>query len=383
MKKLIGLILTLTLAASLFAFVGCKNNTGDGDSQNDTGFVYEKVTDDDDNDYYVITGYNMSDEEADAVADGKYDSYLKDVVIPATFTEDGETLPVKEIEDGAFSGQLLFKSVKFEKVDGAYNIEKIGMGAFGGCINLEKMELPFVGNKVDALNDKKVFGYVFGTSEASNSTSIAQNYNDASETITVYIPNTLKTVVVDGQEVIPAYAFNNVTMLETVTLNGTTKIGNNAFSACTGLTNFDVPDTVTTIGESAFKGCSSLMTVKFPQSGEYVIMQEAFRGCTSLGYGNVSANVLVVNAKTVYDKAFYGCTALRAVSISCDIKAYTFYGCTSLEKVTFLGTSTIEANAFFNCTALKNAHDRNSDTSAYLVNLDTVAKYDNAFDFEV
>ncbi len=382
MKKLIGLILTLTLAASLFAFVGCKNKTSGDDSDNTPGLVYEKVTDDDDNSYFVVTGYNMSEKEADAVADGKYESYMKDLVIPATYTEDNETLPVKEIEDGAFSGQLLFKTVKFEKVDGAYNIEKIGMGAFGGCYNLEKMELPFIGNKVDAVNDKKVFGYIFGASEASNSTSIAQNYNDASETLTVYIPNSLKTVVVDGQETIPAYAFNNVTMLEKVTLSGATKIGNNAFSACTGLTDFVIPDTVTTIGESAFKGCTSLMAVKFPQ-GEYVIMQEAFRGCTSLGYGNVNANVLEINAKTVYEKAFYGCTSLRAVTIRCDIPAYTFYGCTSLEKVTFLGTASIGVNAFFNCTALKNAYDRNPDTSAYLVNLDTVANYANAFDFNI
>lgn len=382
MKKLIGLILTLTLATSLFAFVGCNNNTSGDDSETTQGLVYEKVTDDDDNGYYVVTGYNMSDEEADAVADGKYESFMIDLVIPATHTEDDETLPVKEIEDGAFSGQLLFKTVKFEKVDGAYNIEKIGMGAFGGCYNLEKMELPFVGNKIDAVNDKKVFGYIFGTSEASNSTSIAQNYNDASETLTVYIPNSLKTVVIDGQATIPAYAFNNVTMLETVTLSGTTKISNNAFSACTSITDFVIPDTVTTIGESAFKGCSSLMTVKFPQ-GDHIIMQEAFRGCTSLGYGNITANVLEITAKTVYEKAFYGCTSLREINIRCDIPAYTFYGCTSLEKVTFSGTTTIGINAFFGCTALNNAHNRGADKSAYLVNLDFVTNYANAFDFEV
>ena len=37
-----------------------------------------------------------------------------------------------------------------------------------------------------------------------------------------------------------------------------TSIGDEAFSGCSNLTSFSIPDSVTAIGEAAFSGCSSL-----------------------------------------------------------------------------------------------------------------------------
>ena len=51
-----------------------------------------------------------------------------------------------------------------------------------------------------------------------------------------------------------------------ITPNGTTKIGDNAFSCCSSLQSIDIPNSVTTIGDFAFSGCSELKSIDIPNS---------------------------------------------------------------------------------------------------------------------
>ena len=62
----------------------------------------------------------------------------------------------------------------------------------------------------------------------------------------------------------------DLTIPETVTYGGisfpVTKIGNQAFKNCSGLTSITIPNSVTSIGGQAFRRCSGLTSVTIPKS---------------------------------------------------------------------------------------------------------------------
>ena len=78
-----------------------------------------------------------------------------------------------------------------------------------------------------------------------------------------------------GSVVIPA----SVTY-QSVTYN-VTRIGDLAFSSCSGLTSVTIPNSVTSIGSNAFYNCSGLTSVTIPNSVTG-IGDSAFSGCASL-----------------------------------------------------------------------------------------------------
>ena len=91
---------------------------------------------------------------------------------------------------------------------------------------------------------------------------------------------------------IPDYVCENMTSLksfsqladysgETVTQTPITSIGQYAFSGCTNLETFTIPESVSTIGYRAFRSCVSLPTLTIP-SAVTLIGSEAFDGCTGL-----------------------------------------------------------------------------------------------------
>ena len=95
---------------------------------------------------------------------------------------------VVEIQSGAFDGNSTIKTIEV----GA-NVKKIAVGAFNGMKSLESIKLPYVGGSVNAVNEKKTFGYIFGADSFDEGDAITQNYN-ASSSATYYLPKTLKTV---------------------------------------------------------------------------------------------------------------------------------------------------------------------------------------------
>ena len=69
-----------------------------------------------------------------------------------------------------------------------------------------------------------------------------------------------------------------------------TSIGGWAFASCTSLTSITIPDNVTSIGEGAFYGCYSLTSITIPDSVTS-IGTNAFFLCSSLTYVTIGSSV--------------------------------------------------------------------------------------------
>ena len=237
-------------------------------------------------------------------------SGLKNVYIPEGVTSIGE----KAFENCSALTEIVVPST----------VTLIENKAFAGCSSLKTITLPFAGRSLSATNDyEKVFGYIFGYTKGSESTSSndvnkknVSYYTSRSEKIdnkTVYyytpytynIPSSLKAVIFNGNgamgidgisnrsafrycttieqiviggnvESIPSYAFSHCIGLKTVVFGeSVTIINNNAFEYCSSLTSISLGKNVSSIGEATFGSCSSLTNVQLNQ-GLQSIGKDAF-----------------------------------------------------------------------------------------------------------
>ena len=359
-KKLLAMILAL---GCVVAITACGETSEEELNTNLEGIAFEyKVEEADNNEgYIVITGLYLSDKEKDSLGKATFtashdlkinkEEGIKVVARDKETNEvlyvdnklDSKTIKVNDvvkevkiigfkIAESAFANHTIIKSVALDNT-----VVEIGAGAFAGCSNIETMELPFIGESADNnVNAKKTFGHLFGTVAADGCTSITSNYNSSS-TATWYAPNALTEVTVNyttENASLPEYAFNKVTTLEKVTVNGVVSIGKNAFEGCTSLYEVALPATATTIGKSAFSGCSKLINIDL--SNVKVIYQSAFSGCAKLGYKATKA--LDLTGKTIYEGAFASCTSLESIKIDGLIDGFEltgaiFNGCSSLKTV--------------------------------------------------
>ena len=279
------------------------------------------------------------------------------------------------------------------------SVTSIGPSVFSGCSSLESITLPFAGAGATANNGyDQVFGYIFGYTKKSSSSSVSgatYQYSSGSDYYHYYIPDTLKTVVINGASSIGDYAFNNCTNLTSITMPIVTSIGDYAFNSCIGLTSITIPDSVisigdyafsdcsnftsitvgnsvTSIGNSAFSGCSGLTSVTIPDSvisiGDY-----AFSDCsnftsitignsvTSIGNyafsdcGGLTSITIPDSVTSIGDYALSDCSGLTSVTIGGNVTSigdYAFYNCDGLTSVTISGSVTsIGDYAFYNCSS--------------------------------
>ena len=154
------------------------------------------------------------------------------------------------------------------------------------------------------------------------------------------------------------YVTGNLVIPSTVTYNGTTysltRIDNDAFYLCSGLTSVTIPAPVTSIGNSAFFGCYALTTVNYNATNCTTMGSDSysvFFGCTNFTTLTIGANVT-----TIPDNAFKGCDGLTSLNIPdsvTNIGYCAFYNCSGLTSVTFGNSVTSIANgAFSGCSSL-------------------------------
>ena len=237
-------------------------------------------------------------------------------------------------------------------------VTSIGSNALRGCNSLASITLPFIGASRTANSGyDKVFGYIFGYTTTSSSSSVSGatfQYGSDNKYYHYYIPASLKAVILnDSVTSIGNSAFSDCSGLTSVTIgNSVTSIGNYAFRDCSGLTSVTIPVSVTSIGNYAFYNCSGLTSVTIPDSVTS-IGHGAFSGCSSLTSVTIGNSVTSIGEYT-----FYGCSGLTSVTIGnsvTSIGSYAFYGCSGLTSVTIgSNVTSIGDSAFSGCSGLKN-----------------------------
>ncbi|MDR1373967.1 MAG: leucine-rich repeat domain-containing protein, partial [Treponema sp.] len=121
--------------------------------------------------------------------------------------------------------------------------------------------------------------------------------------------------------------------------------GDAAFKYFTALTSV-TGAAITGIGGFAFYDCTGLTTVSLPAAENIGLY--AFPNCTGL------TTVSLPAAARIGDLAFYYCTGLTSVSLpaAAGIGSAAFIGCTGLDSVSLPAAASIGSAAFIGCTGL-------------------------------
>lgn len=190
-------------------------------------------------------------------------------------------------------------------------ITKINRGAFNNCTSFDSLIL------VDENRlDKTPVGEVHLPSTLSLFSGDMGIFGNAAVK-KVTIPHTASSI--------GYMMFANNTALEEihietkrvgVDISGIKKIEYRSFYNCTSLTDFVVPETVTTIEQGAFENCEGIVAMTLPQgidSGLKVIRSDTFKNLQNLAHLDLSPNI-----NKIESDAFYNNTSLDYIVIKLD-----------------------------------------------------------------
>jgi len=147
-----------------------------------------------------------------------------------------------------------------------------------------------------------------------------------------------------------------------------TLIGEAAFCYCETLKSITIPDSVTEIGKEAFTVCTSLTMFygKFASKDGRCLIVDGVLNSFAIGCG-VTEYVIPDSVTSIGYCAFYGCTSLKSVTIPdgvIEIGEGAFVGLISLTSVTIPKSVTkIGWQAFQDCTSITRVNI--SDLSAW------------------
>ncbi len=276
--------------------------------------------------------------------------YTGDVIIPQSVNYKGKNYIVTTIGWYAFNHCVDLISITIPN-----SVGYIGRGAFDGCYGLQKVIVSDIASWCAIVFD----GY--GGGNACNPLSYACHlYNiNGTEVTDLVIPN--------GVTSIGNHAFKGCAYLTTLTIpNSVMSIGDNAFEGC-GLTSITIPQSVTTIGDNAFEGCNRLTSVKVPVNDYSAFCNNSFAGLISSRIGKpiylidnkgneITEYVIPDDVTSIGDKAFYNCSGLTSITIPNSVTTIgddAFSGCSGLTSINILNSViNIGAFAFKNCSSL-------------------------------
>ena len=307
------------------------------------------------------------------------------VVIPGKIG----TAVVTRIGDNAFAGSLKEKKEKLKKIKSIIvpaGVSEIGMFAFSGCVNVQKISLPETIREIGA--------NAFTDCAKLADITIPEGVSKIVEGLFCNCKK-LGSVVLQGAVTeIGSYAFYGCEQLRTINIpDSVTKIGGQAFSKCKKLVDdlgftiigdtlygyygsdedvvipnhvkhiskeaflrckihsISIPKGITILEDEVFRDCKELQAVSIPE-GVVKIKASAFRGCKALQTISIPDSVIKIGIS-----AFASCESLQSVTIPARVKFIAekvFYFCTALESVTILGGVTeIRNKAFAGCNKLR------------------------------
>lgn len=124
--------------------------------------------------------------------------------------------------------------------------------------------------------------------------------------------NLEKVVIEEGATDIGQYAFYDCSALKEVVLpDSVTKIGNYAFSGCTKLEKINI-DKVTGLSFGSFYNCTSLDGITLAE-GITFIWYDTFFNCSSLTKINIPASLTSI---VLLEEPFRGCTSLEEINVA-------------------------------------------------------------------
>ena len=282
------------------------------------------------------------------------------VVIPASFGDNGVTCYVTEIGDQAF-----YKSKGLQHVDIPSTIKSIGEEAFLGCVDLKEINIP---NSVTSIG----FGAFAGCRKLE---SVVFEGNTKLESSVFYDCQLLSKVVFpDVFEEIEAYTFARCDQLQSIHIpDAVTYIGDSAFYRCRSLTEIIIPESVTEIGDSVFASCTNLASVIIPDSVAF-IGSFVFNGCDQLpsimfstgekilvrySPSNKGSSYTIPDTVTyIAGSAFFRCADLESIKIPDTVTGIgdnAFCGCQRLTEIEIPNSVISIGNCSFDtCDSLKN-----------------------------